>query len=33
MQTLDRPPSVYEAVQDALKAHIVEQGLRPGDML
>ena len=30
---LDRPPSVYEAVQDALKAHIVEQGLRPGDML
>jgi DNA-binding FadR family transcriptional regulator len=33
MQTLERPPSVYEAVQDALKAHIVEQGLRPGDML
>jgi len=33
MQTLERPPSVYEAVQDALKAHIAEQGLRPGDML
>lgn len=33
MQTLERPPSVYEAVQDALKTHIVEQGLRPGDML
>ena len=33
MQTLERPPSVFDAVQDALKAHIVEQGLRPGDML
>jgi DNA-binding FadR family transcriptional regulator len=33
MQTLERPPSVYEAVQDAIKAHISEQGLRPGDML
>lgn len=33
MQTLERPPSVFDAVQDALKAHIVERGLRPGDML
>lgn len=33
MQTLERPPSVFDAVQDALKAHILEQGLRPGDML
>jgi DNA-binding FadR family transcriptional regulator len=33
MQTLPRPPSVYEAVQDALKSHILESGLRPGDML
>ena len=33
MQTLERSPSVFDAVQDALKAHIVEQRLRPGDML
>ena len=33
MQTLERSPSVFDAVQDALKTHIVEHGLRPGDML
>ncbi len=33
MQTLERQPSVYEAVQDAIKTHIAERGLRPGDPL
>ncbi len=30
---LERPPLLYQSVQDAIKAHIFDNGIRPGDPL